>query len=122
MNLRACKRCRTETRPYNKSRISNRRSYPTLDVTHEFVKGEYTSSTPDRATDLSQLRRRRRGRRGRYPRRRAPLRRKEDGVVVGEQSTRHLLSIKRVSKSLNVKLEFTPLKGEHALKLYVICL
>ena len=34
-----------------------------------------------------------------------------------------LLSIKRVtvSKSLNVKLEFTLPKGEHALKLYVIC-
>ncbi|KAH9000702.1 hypothetical protein EDB86DRAFT_2905804 [Lactarius hatsudake] len=35
-------------------------------------------------------------------------------VVVGEQSTRQLLSIKRVtvSKSLNVKLEFTPPKGQ----------
>ena len=44
-------------------------------------------------------------------------------VVVGEQSTRQLLSIKRVtvSKSLNVKLEFTLPKGSHALKLYVIC-
>lgn len=44
-------------------------------------------------------------------------------VVVGEQSTRQLLSIKRVtvSKSLNVKLEFTLPKGTHALKLYVIC-
>ncbi|KAH9171836.1 hypothetical protein EDB89DRAFT_1053426 [Lactarius sanguifluus] len=43
-------------------------------------------------------------------------------VVVGEQSTQQPLSIKRVSKSLKVKLEFTPPKGEHALKLYVICL
>jgi pre-mRNA-splicing helicase BRR2 len=44
-------------------------------------------------------------------------------VVVGEQSTRQLLSIKRVtvSKSLGVKLEFTLPKGNHALKLYVIC-
>ena len=44
-------------------------------------------------------------------------------VVVGEQSTRQLLSIKRVtvSKSLSVKLEFTLPKGTHALKLYAIC-
>ncbi|KAH9019606.1 Sec63-domain-containing protein [Lactarius deliciosus] len=101
-------------------------SYPTLDVTHEFVKGEYTSSTPivlqvSLSRDVDD---------------------EEDGgdtlvvaphfpakkmvnwwVVVGEQSTRQLLSIKRVtvSKSLNVKLEFTLPKGEHALKLYVIC-
>ncbi|KAH8980309.1 putative RNA helicase [Lactarius akahatsu] len=101
-------------------------SYPTLDVTHEFVKGEYTSSTPivlqvslSRDVDDEE----------------------DEGdtvvvaphfpakkmvnwwVVVGEQSTRQLLSIKRVtvSKSLNVKLEFTLPKGEHALKLYVIC-
>jgi len=102
-------------------------SYPTLDVAHEFVKGEYTSSTPivlqvSLSRDVDE---------------------DEDGegdtlivaphfpgkkmvnwwVVVGEQSSRQLLSIKRVtvSKSLNVKLEFTLPKGEHALKLYVIC-
>ncbi|KAI9462917.1 Sec63-domain-containing protein [Lactarius psammicola] len=100
-------------------------SYPTLDVTHEFVKGEYTSSTPivlqvSLSRDADE---------------------EDEGdilvvaphfpgkkmvnwwVVVGEQSTRQLLSIKRVtvSKSLNVKLEFTLPKGSHALKLYVIC-
>lgn len=101
-------------------------SYPTLDVTHEFVKGEYTSSTPivlqvslSRDADEEE----------------------DDGdisvvapcfpgkktanwwVVVGEQSTRQLLSIKRVTvpKSLGVKLEFTLPKGTHLLKLYVIC-
>lgn len=44
-------------------------------------------------------------------------------LVVGEPSTRQLLSIKRVTikKSLNVKLEFTLPKGRHQLKLYVIC-
>ena len=44
-------------------------------------------------------------------------------LVVGEPSTRQLLSIKRVTikKSLNVKLEFTLPKGKHQLKLYVIC-
>lgn len=101
-------------------------SYPTLDVSHEFVKGEYTSSTPivlqvslSRDADEDE---------GEgdilvvaphYPGKKMV----NWWVVVGEQSTRQLLSIKRVtvSKSLNVKLEFTLPKGEHALKLYVIC-
>jgi len=101
-------------------------SYPTLDVTHDFVKGEYTSSTPialqvslsrdadeeEDEGDVSVV---------------APYfpgkKMTNWWVVVGEQSTRQLLSIKRVtvSKSLNVKLEFTLPKGTHALKLYVIC-
>ena len=100
-------------------------SYPTLDVTHDFVKGEYTSSTPivlqvslsrdadeEDESDVSVV---------------APYfpgkKMSNWWVVVGEQSTRQLLSIKRVtvSKSLNVKLEFTLPKGTHALKLYVIC-
>jgi pre-mRNA-splicing helicase BRR2 len=100
-------------------------SYPTLDVTHELVKGEYTSSTPivlqvslsrdaeeEDDDDVSVV---------------APYfpgkKLANWWVVVGEQSTRQLLSIKRVtvSKSLNVKLEFTLPKGTHALKLYVIC-
>ncbi|KAF8466489.1 Sec63-domain-containing protein [Russula ochroleuca] len=100
-------------------------SYPTLDVTHEFVKGEYTSSTPitlqvslsrdadeDDEGDISVV---------------APYfpgkKMANWWVVVGEQSTRQLLSIKRVtvSKSLGVKLEFTLSKGTHLLKLYVIC-
>ncbi|KAI0302834.1 Sec63-domain-containing protein [Multifurca ochricompacta] len=101
-------------------------SYPTLDVTHELVKGEYTASTPivlqvslsrdadedEDAGDISVV---------------APYfpgkKMANWWVVVGEQSTRQLLSIKRVtvSKSLNVKLEFTLSKGTHALKLYIIC-
>jgi pre-mRNA-splicing helicase BRR2 len=100
-------------------------SYPTLDVTHEFVKGEYTSSTPI-VLQISLSR---------------DADEEDDGdisvvapcfpgkktanwwVVVGEQSTRQLLSIKRVTvpKSLGVKLEFTLPKGTHLLKLYVIC-
>ena len=44
-------------------------------------------------------------------------------LVVGEQSTRQLLSIKRVTvkKTLGVKLEFTLPKGTHNVRLYVIC-
>lgn len=44
-------------------------------------------------------------------------------LVVGEQSTGQLLSIKRVTvkKSLSIKLEFSLPKGQHSLKLYVIC-
>ncbi|KAH9059761.1 putative RNA helicase [Lactarius vividus] len=101
-------------------------SYPTLDVTHEFVKGEYTSSTPivlqvslsrdvdDEEDEGDTL----------VVAPHFPAKKMVNWwVVVGEQSTRQLLSIKRVtvSKSLNVKLEFTLPKGEHALKLYVIC-
>ncbi|KAI9444012.1 Sec63-domain-containing protein [Lactarius indigo] len=101
-------------------------SYPTLDVTHEFVKGEYTSSTPivlqvslsrdvdDEEDEGDTL----------VVAPHFPAKKMVNWwVVIGEQSTRQLLSIKRVtvSKSLNVKLEFTLPKGEHALKLYVIC-
>ena len=44
-------------------------------------------------------------------------------LIVSEQSTRQLLSIKGVtiSKNLSIKLEFTLPKGTHALKLYAIC-
>ncbi|KAF8270130.1 putative RNA helicase [Lactarius quietus] len=101
-------------------------SYPTLDVSHEFVKGEYTSSTPivlqvalsrdaDEDEDEGDIL---------VVAPHFPAKKMVNWwVVVGEQSTRQLLSIKRVtvSKSLNVKLEFTLPKGEHALKLYVIC-
>ena len=43
-------------------------------------------------------------------------------LVVGDAS-RQLLAIKRVTvkRTLNVKLDVTLTKGEHALKLYVIC-
>ncbi|KAN0134228.1 Sec63 Brl domain containing protein [Lactarius tabidus] len=101
-------------------------SYPTLDVTHDFVKGEYTSSTPivlqvalsrdaDEDEDEGDIV---------VVAPHFPAKKMVNWwVVVGEQSTRQLLSIKRVtvSKSLNVKLEFTLPKGSHALKLYVIC-
>jgi len=101
-------------------------SYPTLDVSHELVKGEYTSSTPivlqvslsrdadeeEDEGDVSVVA-------PYFPRKKMA----NWWIVVGEQSTRQLLSIKRVtvSKSLNVKLEFTLPKGTHALKLYAIC-
>jgi pre-mRNA-splicing helicase BRR2 len=101
-------------------------SYPTLDVTHDFVKGEYTSSTPivlqvslsrdadeeEDEGDISVVA-------PHFPGKKMA----NWWVVVGEQSTRQLLSIKRVtvSKSLRVKLEFTLPKGTHLLKLYVIC-
>lgn len=101
-------------------------SYPTLDVTHELVKGEYTAGGPivlqvtlskdadddDEAGDASVV---------------APYfpgkKLANWWVVVGEPSTRQLHSIKRVTvtRSLNVKLEFTLPKGTHSLKLYVIC-
>ena len=44
-------------------------------------------------------------------------------LVVGEPTSRQLLSIKKVTvnKNLSVKLEFTLPKGTHKLKLYVIC-
>ncbi|KAJ7709781.1 Sec63 Brl domain-containing protein [Mycena rosella] len=101
-------------------------SYPTLDVSHELVKGDYTAGAPiilqvNLTRDLDD---------------------DDDGgdqdvvapfypskkmanwwLVVGESSTRRLLAIKRVTvnKSLAVKLEITLPKGTHSLKLYVIC-
>jgi pre-mRNA-splicing helicase BRR2 len=44
-------------------------------------------------------------------------------LVVGEPSTKQLLSIKRVTvnKNLTVKLDFTLPQGKHSLKLFVIC-
>lgn len=44
-------------------------------------------------------------------------------LVIGEPTSRQLLSIKKVTvnKNLSVKLEFTLPKGTHTLKLYVIC-
>ncbi|KAI0062804.1 Sec63-domain-containing protein [Artomyces pyxidatus] len=100
-------------------------SYPTLDVTHELVKGEYTAGSPivlqvslskdaeeegdSDATVVAPY----------FPTKKLA----NWWVVVGEQSTRQLLSIKRVtvSRSIAVKLEFTLPKGTHALKLFVIC-
>jgi pre-mRNA-splicing helicase BRR2 len=44
-------------------------------------------------------------------------------LIVGEPSTRQLLSIKRVTlkRTVTVNLEFTLPQGSHALKLYLIC-
>ncbi|KAG6370880.1 putative RNA helicase [Boletus reticuloceps] len=100
-------------------------SYPTLDVSHELVKGEYTASTPiaikvvlsrdadeddpDDQIVVAPF----------YPVKKMA----SWWLVIGEPSTRQLHVIKRVtiSKSLAVKLEFTLPKGTHSLKLYVIC-
>ncbi|KAF9267488.1 Sec63-domain-containing protein [Marasmius fiardii PR-910] len=105
-------------------------SYPTLEVNHQLVKGEYTAGAPivlqvslSRDTDDEDE---------------PPSESDQEVVapffpakkmanwwlVVGEHSTRQLLVIKRVTvtRTQNVKLEFTLPKGKHsALKLYVIC-
>jgi pre-mRNA-splicing helicase BRR2 len=102
-------------------------SYPTLDVTHELVKGDYTAGAPivlkvslskdaddeneaeDDQTVVAPF----------YPKKKLA----NWWLVVGEPSTRQLLSIKRVTvnKSLSVKLEFTLPQGKHSLKLSAIC-
>lgn len=103
-------------------------SYPTLDVSHELVKGDYTAGAPiilqvnlskeadegDEAANDDQV-----VIAPFYPSKKMA----NWWLVVGEPSTRQLLVIKRVTvtKSLNVKLEFTLPKGTHSLKLYVIC-
>jgi pre-mRNA-splicing helicase BRR2 len=103
-------------------------AYPTLDVSFELVKGEYKAGEPivlkvalskdaeddedEGDTDQNVI---------------APFYPKKKmanwWLVVGEPSTRQLLSIKRVTvtKSLNVKLEFTLPQGTHNLKLSAIC-
>ncbi|KAF8886795.1 putative RNA helicase [Infundibulicybe gibba] len=101
-------------------------SYPTLDVSHELVKGEYTAGAPiilqvslardvddedegDDQTVVAPF----------YPSKKMA----NWWVVVGDPTSRQLLVIKRVTvnKSLVVKLEFTLPKGKHSPKLYVIC-
>ncbi|KAG1902400.1 DNA polymerase theta/eta [Suillus fuscotomentosus] len=100
-------------------------SYPTLDVSFKLKKGEYTAGAPitmqvslardvddedsDDQTLVAPF----------YPAKKIA----KWWLVVGEPSTKQLLSIKRVTvtKNLSVKLELTLPKGEHALKLYVIC-
>ncbi|KAJ7063405.1 putative RNA helicase [Mycena amicta] len=101
-------------------------SYPTLDVSHELVKGDYTAGSPivlqvalsrdvdedEESSDQDVI---------------APFYPTKKLVnwwlVVGDSSSRRLLAIKRVTvnKSLAVKLEITLPKGTHSLKLYVIC-
>jgi pre-mRNA-splicing helicase BRR2 len=101
-------------------------SYPTLDVSHEFVKGEYTAGAPiylqvtlardvdeeDENDDQSVVA-------PFYPSKKMA----NWWLVVGEPTSRQLLVIKKVTvnKSLSVKLEFTLPKGTHAPKLFVIC-
>ncbi|KAJ7125480.1 putative RNA helicase [Mycena crocata] len=101
-------------------------SYPTLDVSHELVKGDYTAGAPiilqvaltrdldddDEGGDQDVVA-------PFYPSKKMA----NWWLVVGESSTRRLLAIKRVTvnKSLAVKLEITLPKGTHSLKLYVIC-
>jgi pre-mRNA-splicing helicase BRR2 len=100
-------------------------SYPTLDVSHELVKGEYTAGAPitlkvglardvdeDDENDQTVV----------APF--YPLKKLANWwLVVGDASSRQLLVIKKVTltKSLTVKLEFSLPKGVHNLKLYVIC-
>lgn len=101
-------------------------SYPTLDVSQELVKGDYTAGAPiilqvtlardvdeeDESGDQTVVA-------PFYPSKKMA----NWWLVVGEPTTRQLLVIKRVTvtKSLAVKLEFTLPKGTHSLKLYVIC-
>ncbi|KZV62423.1 Sec63-domain-containing protein [Peniophora sp. CONT] len=102
-------------------------SYPSLDVNHELVKGEYRAGAPivlqvalgrgddDEEEDPDA---------GIVVAPYFPGKKLANWwVVLGEQGTRQLHSIKRVTvaKSTNVKLEFTLPQGTHALRLYVIC-
>ncbi|TFK49242.1 putative RNA helicase [Heliocybe sulcata] len=103
-------------------------SYPTLDVTHELVKGEYTAGSPiilkvalskdaeeedddssDGQTVVAPY----------YPMKKMA----NWWLVIGDPKTQQLLSIKKVTvtKSLAVKLELTLPEGKHDLRLYVIC-
>ncbi|KAF9474450.1 Sec63-domain-containing protein [Pholiota conissans] len=101
-------------------------SYPTLDVSHELVKGEYTAGAPiilkvslardvdEEESDADQT----------VVAPFYPLKKLANWwLVVGDAASRQLLVIKRVTvtKSLAVKLEFSLPKGTHSLKLYVIC-
>lgn len=101
-------------------------SYPTLDVSYELVKGEYTAGAPitvkvalsrdvdedDEANDQNVVA-------PFYPQKKMA----NWWLVVGEPSTRQLHGIKKttVTKNQVVRLEITLPKGTHNLKLYVIC-
>ncbi|PPQ67232.1 hypothetical protein CVT24_011551 [Panaeolus cyanescens] len=101
-------------------------SYPSLDVNHELVKGEYTAGAPiylkvalardadedDDESDQTVIA-------PFYPHKKLA----NWWLVVGDSATRQLLVIKKVTvtKTLAVKLEFSLPKGKHNLKLYVIC-
>ncbi|KAJ7632741.1 putative RNA helicase [Roridomyces roridus] len=101
-------------------------SYPTVEVSHELVKGDYTAGAPiilqvalardvdddDDGNDQDVVA-------PYYPSKKMA----NWWLVVGDSVARRLLAIKRVTvnKSLAVKLEITLPKGTHNLKLYVIC-
>lgn len=113
------------TRDYRRDVATFVNSYPTLDVNHELVKGEYTAGAPivlkvaltrdvddDDESDQTVV----------APF--YPLKKLANWwLVVGDAASKQLLVIKRVTvtKNLAVKLEFTLPKGTHSLKLYVIC-
>jgi pre-mRNA-splicing helicase BRR2 len=101
-------------------------SYPTLDVTYEFAKGDYMAGSPitlevalSRDVDEDDEESGQVVVAPFYPVKKLA----NWWLVVGEPALRQLLVIKRVSvnRYLKVKLEFTLPKGQHALKLFVIC-
>lgn len=101
-------------------------SYPTIDVDHDLVKGDYTAGAPivlqvalSRDADDDDDEDDQRVVAPFYPFPKMA----NWWLVVGEPTTRQLLSIKKVTvkKNLSVKLEFTLPKGQHVLKLSVIC-
>lgn len=99
-------------------------AYPSLEVSHELVEGEYTAGAPialnvtlardaeDEDDDQSVV---------------APFfpgkKMAQWWLVVGDPKTKQLLTIKRVTvaKTLRVKLEFALPAGEHQPQLLVIC-
>ncbi|KIP11835.1 hypothetical protein PHLGIDRAFT_124513 [Phlebiopsis gigantea 11061_1 CR5-6] len=102
-------------------------SYPTLDVSHELAKGEYTAGSPIYITVALSKDADDEESSGDDQNVIAPYfpakKMANWWLVVGEPSTKTLHSIKRVTvtKNLAMKLEFTLPKGTHNLKLYVIC-
>ena len=102
-------------------------SYPTLDVSYELAKGDYTAGSPIYITvalskDAEDEESSEDDQNVIAPY--FPAKKMANWwLVVGEPSTKTLHSIKRVTvtKNLAMKLEFTLPKGTHALKLYVIC-
>ncbi|KAI5992992.1 Sec63 Brl domain-containing protein [Pisolithus albus] len=100
-------------------------SYPTLDVSYELVKGEYTAGAPIlirvsliRDADEENLDDDQTVAAPFYP----PEKTANRWLVIGERSTcqLHVIECITVSKSLFVKLEFTLPKGTHSLKLNAI--
>lgn len=101
-------------------------SYPTLDVSHELVKGNYTAGSPitlrvnlERDVDEKDSESDQPAVAPFYPLKKLA----NWWLVVGDSVSRQLLVIKKVTvpTSLAVKLEFSLPAGTHNLKLYVIC-